>query len=93
MAAPIFGKHWYEKSDLERGQAMEQFRAAVSTARNGSDEAIRQVCLLTFLVWFMGGCGVWCVELVDQIQVVLDELIVLAGISFLESNSGFYPEA
>ncbi len=43
MAAPVFGKRWYEKMPAQRADAMDQFRAAVSTARNGSDESIRQV--------------------------------------------------
>ena len=43
MAAPIFGKKWYEKSKEEQAEANEQFRGAVASARAGSDEAVRQV--------------------------------------------------
>ncbi len=43
MAAPIFGKKWYEKSPAQQKQAMDQFLAAVSTSRSGSDESIKQV--------------------------------------------------
>lgn len=44
MAAPVFGKTWYSKSKEEHAEAMEEFKAAVATARQGSDEAVKQVC-------------------------------------------------
>jgi hypothetical protein len=43
MAAPLFGKHWYEKPKDKHGEAMEQFKAAVVSARGSSDDAIKQV--------------------------------------------------
>ncbi len=43
MAAPLFGKQWYEKSKRRHAEATEQFKAAVAAARAGSDEAVRQV--------------------------------------------------
>ncbi len=50
MAAPLFGKKWYEKSPHHHDQAMAQFRATVAATRAGDDESIRQVCtILNFL--------------------------------------------
>ena len=43
MAAPLFGKKWYEKPKAQHKEAMEQFRGAVASARTGSDEGVRQV--------------------------------------------------
>jgi len=45
MAAPLFGKKWYEKSKDEQAEANEQFRGAVAAARASSDEAVRQVLI------------------------------------------------
>ncbi len=48
MAAPIFGKKWYEKPKNQHAEATEQFKATVAAARAGSDEAVRQVrCLFS----------------------------------------------
>ncbi len=43
MAAPIFAKHWYNKSAKDQKTAMNKFHAAVASARSGSDEAVKQV--------------------------------------------------
>ncbi len=46
MAAPIFGKTWYEKSKSHHAEATEQFKAAVSSARATGDDAVKQVILV-----------------------------------------------
>jgi hypothetical protein len=46
MAAPIFGKKWYEHSSEHQKEANRHFEAAVASARAGSNEAVRQVILL-----------------------------------------------
>ncbi len=43
MAAPLFGKKWYEKPKHQHVEATEQFKATVAAARAGTDEAVRQV--------------------------------------------------
>jgi hypothetical protein len=43
MAAPVYGKKWYEKSEAKRKLADKQMAGAVMTARAGSDDAIKQV--------------------------------------------------
>ncbi len=44
MAAPLFGKKWYEKPASVHKEASEQFRAAVQAARSNPDEGVKQVC-------------------------------------------------
>jgi len=43
MAAPVFSKHIYERPDAEFDKSMKTMKAAVASARAGSDEAIKQV--------------------------------------------------
>ena len=43
MAAPVFSKHWYDKSERDQKTAMNKFQAAVASARSGNDEAVKQV--------------------------------------------------
>ncbi len=48
MAAPIFGKKWYEKPEHHHKQATAQFEAMVAASRAGTDEGVRQVKSLFF---------------------------------------------
>jgi len=43
MSAPLFDTDWIDKMEEQHEEAVAQFKAAVSTARSSSDEAIRQV--------------------------------------------------
>jgi len=43
MLAPLIGEDWIAKMEEQHEEAVAQFKAAVATARSGSDEAIRQV--------------------------------------------------
>jgi hypothetical protein len=45
MAAPLFGKTWLERSKGHHAEVTDQFKAAVASARSGSDDAIKQVCV------------------------------------------------
>jgi len=47
MSAPLFDTDWIDKVEEQHEEAVAQFKAAVSTARSSSDEAIRQVISLT----------------------------------------------
>jgi len=43
MASELFGPDWVQKMEEEHDEATRQFKAAVASARSGSDEAVRQV--------------------------------------------------
>jgi hypothetical protein len=45
MSAPLFGPNWLEKTPKLHEEAYRSFLAAVSTARQSSDEGIKQVGL------------------------------------------------
>jgi len=42
MASELFGSDWIQKMEEEHDEATRQFKAAVASARSGSDEAVRQ---------------------------------------------------
>jgi hypothetical protein len=50
MAAPVYGPKWYEHSEATRLAQDKRFQAAVMSARAGSDEAVKQVGLPSFLL-------------------------------------------
>lgn len=66
MAAPCFSKRFYEESDDEFDKALRTMKAAVASARAGSDEAVKQVQFVHFLVrrnglvWIMMVQGYFC---------------------------------
>jgi hypothetical protein len=43
MSAPLFGKNWLEKDEVEHSAAYARFLAAVVAARMSKDEDIEQV--------------------------------------------------
>ncbi len=44
MTAPVFKKEWWKTPQADQDEALEQFRAAVATARTSTDDNIKQVC-------------------------------------------------
>jgi len=46
MTSELFGTDWIQKMEEQHEEAVAQFKAAVGSARSGSDEAIRQASFL-----------------------------------------------
>jgi hypothetical protein len=73
MAAPVFGPDWMDKPQKVHDRAFASFMAAVATARQSSDEGIKQVrsykflSFLSFLAIFHFRFDLACIAVVASV--------------------------